>query len=673
MKRLIYILSLSFFILHSSFFINEVRADAVGTWKIYPSYSAIGDVEPTGSKVYVLADGNLYSYNVKTTEIREYNVTTDPALNSRDITHMIWVKAVNKLFIVYSDYLIDILSNRDGISSITGLKDAPSLKDKTVKGIYVNGQYVFLATGMGTLKIDAKDEYIVKTYKIGEEVPDMPSTTGSVPTKDGPYGTVYYDSTNKCWWGADSEGKLAKYIEKEGEFIMVSPGVRPDGPYTSACWRIYKHDGKIFVTAGAFAAGMPLERMLRPGLIQYYDGSTWTKLEDPGKMTGYDYTAANCMAFDSKDKSHFWVGAASGLYEYRNNKPVAAYNSNNSALSPAYNTDKSMSIITSMTYDDSGNLWTMNGWCDNFIVRFNNKNESVNFPHREYSFEKLTTIDIQGTFISPTNGYMFMVNDYSRHPVLYYYNYKNDNLNSVVIFINEDGSNIAPAYLYNVAEDAEGNLWIASHSGPFYWSKSDMAKGNATFIQHKVNRNDGSGLADYLLSGVSTRCVRIDAANRKWFGTNDSGVYLISSDNNTQVAHFTTKNSKLPSDVIYDIFLEEETGVVWFATDAGVCSYQSDVVDTYDDLSTDNVYAYPNPVEPDFTGDITIMGLQEGCSITITTTSGYVVHKGVCNSGSYTWNGCDRSGLRVSSGVYNVMVATGEGESGCVTKIAVIR
>ena len=74
MKRLIYILSLSFFFLHSSFFINEVRADAVGTWKIYPSYSAIGDVEPTGSKVYVLADGNLYSYNVKTTEIREYNV-----------------------------------------------------------------------------------------------------------------------------------------------------------------------------------------------------------------------------------------------------------------------------------------------------------------------------------------------------------------------------------------------------------------------------------------------------------------------------------------------------------------------------------------------------------------------------------------------------------------------
>ena len=59
------------------------------------------------------------------------------------------------------------------------------------------------------------------------------------------------------------------------------------------------------------------------------------------------------------------------------------------SISSAYNnTDKSMSIITSMTYDDSGNLWTMNGWCDNFIVRFNNKNESVNFPHREYSFEK---------------------------------------------------------------------------------------------------------------------------------------------------------------------------------------------------------------------------------------------------------------------------------------------
>lgn len=653
--------------------LSVAMADAVGTWKIYPSYSTISSIEPTGSKVYVLADGNLYSYNVKTEEIREYNILTNPALSSREITHIIWVKATNKLLIVYADYMIDILSAKDDIGSIVGLKNASSQKDRTVQQLSVNGQYVFLKTGFGTLKVDTKDEYIVATYKPDETIDGMPESASSTTTKDGPDGTVYYDPINKCWWGANAENKLTKYVDKDGTLVATSSGVRPDGPFTSDCWRIYKHDGKIFITAGAFAIGLTQRRMERDGLVQYFDDNGWTKLNDPGTMTGYRYMAANCMAFDPKDSKHFYVGAGSGLYEYRNYMPVAAYNSSNSALSPLYNTDVSASNITSMVYDKNYNLWTMNGWCDNFLVRYSSNNESENFPHSQYNFANLTTIDIQGTFISPSNGYMFMMNSYYKHPVLYYYEYTNDHLNGITSFVNEDGSNIEPIYLYDLDEDDEGNLWITSSSGPFYWAKSDMAKGNATFIQHKVNRNDGSGLADYLLAGVNTRCISINAANQKWFGTNGDGVYLISDDNNTQLHHFTTENSYLPSNTVYDICVDSETGVVWFATEKGICSYQSDVVESYGDLSSDNVYAYPNPVEPDFTGSVTVMGLTHGCQVTITTPSGYVVNEGKCSGGMYQWNCCDMGGRRVASGVYNVLVATNEGESGCVTKIAVIR
>jgi len=653
--------------------LSVAMADAVGTWKIYPSYSTISSIEPTGSKVYVLADGNLYSYNVKTEEIREYNILTNPALSSREITHIIWVKATNKLFIVYADYMIDILSSKDKVTSIVGLKNTSSQKDRTVQNLYVNGQYVYIKAGLGVLKIDTKDEYIVATYKPDEVVDGMPETPGSTTSKEGPDGKVYYDAANKCWWGANGDSKLIKYIDNEGTLVAASSGVKPDSPYTSECWRIYKHDGKIFVTAGAFSAGMPYQYVTREGFVQYYENEKWTKLEDPGKMTGYDYIAANCMSFDPRDKSHFWVGACSGLYEYKNYKPVAAYNSQNSSLSPIYNSDISQSLITSMVYDRNNNLWTMNGWCDNFIVRFDSNGNSVNFPHSQYSFDSRTVIDIQGTFISPTNGYMFMVNLYQSHPVLYYYDYRTDALNAIMSFTNEDGAAMDIIYLYDIAEDTEGNLWMASNVGPFYWAKSDMAKGNATFIQHKVNRNDGSGLADYLLAGVSTRCMSIDAADQKWFGTNGDGVYLISSDNNTQMQHFTTENSYLPSNVVYDICVDSETGVVWFATEKGICSYQSDVVESYGDLSSDNVYAYPNPVEPDFTGSVTVMGLSHGCQVTITTPSGYVVNKGTCSGGMYQWNCCDMGGRRVASGVYNVLVATNEGESGCVTKIAIIR
>lgn len=653
--------------------VTMAMAEAVGTWRQYLSYSNITKIEPAGSKVYVLADGNLYSYNTATTEVREYNRMSQPALNGSYITHMAWVSVTKKLVIIYSDYFIDILSNNDDVSFITGLRDASTYKDKTIDNVVVNGKYVLLTTELGILRIDTQKGVIEGKYNSMDDVPGMSEEGKETETKTGTYGTLYYDTTNKCWWGADANGKLTKYIEDNGDFVAVSSGVSPDGPATSYCWRLYKHDGKLFVTAGAHAAGMAYEVMMRKGLVQYYDGNKWTVLESPESLAGYDYVAANCMAFDPKDKGHFYVGAMSALYEYRDYKPVRFFNSSNSKLQPLYNVDEKNSLVTSMVYDGSGNLWTMSGWCDNFITKFDADNKSVNYPHSQYSFADLTSVDIQGTFISPTNGLMFMVNTYSRKPVLYYYDYKTDRLSGINSFINDDGVDIGPIYLYDLKEDSEGNIWVASSAGPFYLSKENLYDGNKVFTQHKISRDDGTGLADYLLKNVSIRCMEIDAAGRKWFGTNGSGVYVISSDNNSELEHFTTKNSLLPSDVIYDILLDEATGTVWFATSKGLCSYQSDVTETYGNLSDDNVYAYPNPVVPGYTGDITIKGLMDGYQVTITTASGYVVNKGVCSGGSYRWNGCDQNGDRVASGVYMVLVSTNEGEKGCVTKIAMVK
>ena len=653
--------------------VTMAMAEAVGTWRQYLSYSNITKIEPAGSKVYVLADGNLYSYNTMTAEIREYNRASQPALNGSEISNIVWVGATKKLVIIYSDYFIDILSGSDEVSFITGLRDASTYKDKTITNIVVNGKYVLLTTELGILRIDTQKGVIEGKYSSMDDITDMSAENKTVETSQGTYGTLYYDTANKCWWGADADGKLTKYIEEDGGFVAASSGVRPDGPETSSCWKLYKHDGKLFVTAGAFAAGMAYDVMMSKGLVQYYDGDKWAVLESPGSMTGTDYGAANCMAFDPKDKSHFYVGARTGLYEYRNYKPVSAYNSENSSLPPLYNKTRTASVITSMAYDDSNNLWAMAGWCDNFINRFDAYNQSESFTHSQFSFSDLTTVDIQGTFVSPTNGLMFMVNNYWSKPVLYYYDYKNDRLNGITSFFNDDGTNITPLYLFGLKEDSEGNVWVASSSGPFYWAKDNIRNGYEVFTQHKISRDDGTGLADYLLKNVYVRCMDIDASGRKWFGTNGSGVYVISSDNNSELEHFTTKNSLLPSDVIYDILLDEATGTVWFATSKGLCSYQSDVTETYGNLSDDNVYAYPNPVAPGYTGDITIKGLMDGYQVTITTASGYVVNKGVCSGGSYRWNGCDQNGDRVASGVYMVLVSTNEGEKGCVTKIAMVK
>ena len=90
-------------------------------------------------------------------------------------------------------------------------------------------------------------------------------------------------------------------------------------------------------------------------------------------------------------------------------------------------------------------------------------------------------------------------------------------------------------------------------------------------------------------------------------------------------------------------------------------------------MTKDNVYAYPNPVTPDYTGLINIVGLSYDADVKITTSNGIVVAEGRSNGGSFTWDGTDKNGKHVASGIYMVVTATNDGKKGTVCKIAVIR
>jgi flagellar hook assembly protein FlgD len=89
-------------------------------------------------------------------------------------------------------------------------------------------------------------------------------------------------------------------------------------------------------------------------------------------------------------------------------------------------------------------------------------------------------------------------------------------------------------------------------------------------------------------------------------------------------------------------------------------------------MNTDNVWAYPNPVKPGYTGLITVTGLSMNADVKILSSNGALVAEGKSNGGSFTWDGNDRKGRRVASGVYMVVTATSKGEKGTVCKIAIV-
>ena len=90
-------------------------------------------------------------------------------------------------------------------------------------------------------------------------------------------------------------------------------------------------------------------------------------------------------------------------------------------------------------------------------------------------------------------------------------------------------------------------------------------------------------------------------------------------------------------------------------------------------MTEDNVYAYPNPVTPDYNGLITIVGLSYDPDVKILSTNGSLIAEGRSTGGTFTWDGKDKNGDRVASGVYMVATATSNGNKGVVCKIVIIK
>ena len=621
--------------------VSSAFAEPAGTWRLYNSYTNITKVEPFGNYIFALCDGNLFSYNTADHSVAEHNKLT--GLTSQNIIDIAACKTAKKLLIIYEDYTIDFLPTdfSKEITTIVGLKEKLTAKDKAITDIHINGKYAYLTTKeLGTLKINTLNNTIEETYTHGETIPDDERTTMTID-----------------------------------EYKALSGDAKPEGPSDNNFFRLYLNNGRLYATSG-IADGPTLE--MRDVAVHYADinnNMAWADISIPEEAIDKTnlYNVAICMTFDPNDASHFLIGTSFGLLEYRNYNFAKAYNTENSTLKHN-NIFLENTFISSLLYDTNKTLWVFNGFFNMFPMNkmdVNGNWETLNHKTNEKNTQNRS---FEGAFISKKNGLMWFANSNWDRSGLYSYNMDTDVLTSYLDFVSQDGSTInTNPYFFRPVEDASGNIWIPTSNGPVYISAENIEKRNKIFTQPKINRDDDTDLADYLLGEVYCYVIAIDKAQRKWIGTKDAGVFLINNDNSQEVAHFTTENSPLPSNEIYDIVIDENTGIVYFATVKGLCSYQTDITSDYGTLNEDNIYSYPNPVSPDYTGPITIKGLYDQCQIKITTSSGYIVHKGIVSGGSYQWDGCDQNGDRVASGVYMVLVETPEGSKGCVTKIAMLK
>ena len=174
-----------------------------------------------------------------------------------------------------------------------------------------------------------------------------------------------------------------------------------------------------------------------------------------------------------------------------------------------------------------------------------------------------------------------------------------------------------------------------------------------------------------LLEQFQVNTIAVDGANNKYYGTEDGGVYYFNEDGTEELAHFTADNSPLISDRVTDLAIDNDTGELFIATDAGVVAYQAAATQPQEAESMDALFAFPNPFKLEQHTQLTLRGASFESEVKVTTASGQLVKELTSLGGSVVWDGTDTRGNSVRSGVYLIHVLDRQGETSSISKVAV--
>ncbi len=660
----------------------NINADNIGTWKNYLAYSEITDVQQGGNMLYVLASNDLYTYNTNDQSIQTYDKTN--GLGDCVINMIAWCQSAKKLVIIYDSGNIDIMDANGNVTNLPDYYNKTLTYDKTIYGIDIINNYAYLSTGFGIVIVDVNKVQISNSYILGFQVDYCYISNNNIyaaSSTNGIYSANVSDNLlDPASWSYETS-YTARTKTIDPDLLEIAQSLKPGGPEKNWFYFIKYDQDRLYTAGGMFYADISKDPK-RIGTIQILDinNEEWSKCDDNvTSVTGYNYIDINCVEPDPKNPDHLFAGGKNGMFEFKDCKLVNYFNPDTSPIQSAIDRGTPLNnnyvFVYSILYDDDETtLWLLNSQGEsNSIMEYNTANgEFTLHSKEELIYNGSTLLNLIG-LMQDSRGLFWFVNNDHNLPSFYCYQPSTDAILSFVPKQNQDGTSISTTKIGCIAEDLDGNIWVGTGTGPIVIYASDITSNSPEYNQIKVPRNDGTNYADYLLSNIDILSIAIDGAGRKWFGTNGNGVYLISEDNMTQLQHFTAAETPLLSDVVYSISINNESGEVFFGTDNGLCSYVSDATEPSEEMTKDNVYAYPNPVKPDYTGLITITGLSLNSDVKIVSSNGTLVAEGTSNGGTFTWDGCDYNGKKVVSGVYIVLTATSEGKKGTACKIAIIR
>ncbi|HBX50024.1 MAG: hypothetical protein A2275_06685 [Bacteroidetes bacterium RIFOXYA12_FULL_35_11] len=470
----------------------------------------------------------------------------------------------------------------------------------------------------------------------------------------------------ESFWIADNTLGLVRMLS-----VWTYENMYPKGPEKSNVFKMSAVNGNLWVASGAINGSWG--NTYASGEVYSFINETWNSLTSVQYPVITEKGVQDIIEVEVNPNNPSQVFAGSwngGVVEYNNGALTTVYNESNSSLE-SINSDEYLIKIGGLAIDNSGNLWVANSHAEHpFSVKLANGTWH-RFPYKSYVSNILV-----GDIVVTRNNHKWAILPRASGGGLFafdeketYTNFSDDKIKK--ISVSDQNGTVISNDVYSIAEDHDGQIWVGTNKGiVVYYNPENVFTGTNFYAQQIKVPNEIEGQANYLLETEMVTAIAVDGANRKWLGTQNAGVFLMSPDGITQIYNFNTDNSPLLSNNIMSIAIDGSSGEVFFGTANGIISYRSTATEGAAEFS--EVLVFPNPVKPGYEGLITIKGLITNANVKITDITGNLVFETKAEGGQAIWNGKNLSGEKVHTGVYLVFSTNEDGSKSNVTKLMFI-
>ncbi len=426
---------------------------------------------------------------------------------------------------------------------------------------------------------------------------------------------------------------------------------------------IHKDTKDVWVAAGSVSDYMTYGNN-KSGAYRYKDGR-WAQYQKDIIANMPQMANIINVAIRPSD-GHVFVGSCASetrapLIEFdADGVVVKVHTITNSSLQAAIG-DTESCRVSSLFFDKNDNLWVTNYLAPRplSVLKPDGTWKSFSLPRNEV-FD-LTIDDNNTKFIASTGGI-----------VAFNEGKMDDNTDDKTTLLDNSNSQLPANKVNTIAINLDGDVWAGTDVGVAVFqcagsvfSTQSPCKGTKPIIVV-------DGFGEFLLKNEIIKSISIDGANRIWFGTT-RGIYVQSPDGRSTIQKFTAETSPLLSNEIEGVTFNPETGEAWITTPEGINVYRTNATNAPETISPSNVFAFPNPVRPDYTGDIAVSGLSRDATVKITDVAGNLLYETTALGGQAVWNGNDYNGRRAASGVYLVYSSQKDGTKAVVAKILIVK